>query len=161
MKVLLWIKKGKRFIHMISNVFFLQIRPPHPHVSWKTVRRSGYLMSWPAPLNRSFAKHMKMSREQNTRWEWGSTPTSNKRHAVLLYDLKGRFHLLFSFPQGVPLQTPSEIKVENEGPLQVDSSSPGSPESSSSMSDDSKDSRVRTKVQHIVPNWALSCSERF
>uniref|UniRef100_A0A3Q3XSI6 Uncharacterized protein n=1 Tax=Mola mola TaxID=94237 RepID=A0A3Q3XSI6_MOLML len=44
-----------------------------------------------------------------------------------------------------PLQTPSEIKVENEGPLTVDSS-PGSPESSSSMSDDSKDSRVSQEI---------------
>ncbi|KAM7005720.1 cyclic AMP-dependent transcription factor ATF-7b isoform 4-T4 [Tautogolabrus adspersus] len=40
-----------------------------------------------------------------------------------------------------PLQTPSEVKDEDEGPLQVDSSSPGSPDSSSSMSDDSMDSR--------------------
>ncbi|XP_068449557.1 cyclic AMP-dependent transcription factor ATF-7b isoform X3 [Clinocottus analis] len=40
-----------------------------------------------------------------------------------------------------PLQTPSEVKVENEGPLQVDSSCPGSPDSSSSMSDNSRDSR--------------------
>ncbi|XP_060898604.1 cyclic AMP-dependent transcription factor ATF-7b isoform X3 [Labrus mixtus] len=44
-----------------------------------------------------------------------------------------------------PLQTPSEVKDEDEGPLQVDSSSPGSPDSSSSMSDDSMDSRVRGK----------------
>nr|XP_040058745.1 cyclic AMP-dependent transcription factor ATF-7b isoform X1 [Gasterosteus aculeatus aculeatus] len=40
-----------------------------------------------------------------------------------------------------PLQTPSEVKVKHEGPLQVDSSSPGSPDSSSSMSDNSRDSR--------------------
>ncbi|KAM9859698.1 cyclic AMP-dependent transcription factor ATF-7b isoform 2-T2 [Aulostomus maculatus] len=39
------------------------------------------------------------------------------------------------------LQTPSEAKDEDEGPLQVDSSPPGSPDSSSSMSDNSKDSR--------------------
>ncbi|XP_059186041.1 cyclic AMP-dependent transcription factor ATF-7b isoform X7 [Centropristis striata] len=44
-----------------------------------------------------------------------------------------------------PLQTPSEIKVEEERPLKVDSSSPGSPDSSSSMSDNSRDSRVRGK----------------
>ncbi|XP_027135397.1 cyclic AMP-dependent transcription factor ATF-7-like isoform X3 [Larimichthys crocea] len=43
------------------------------------------------------------------------------------------------------LQTPSEVKDEDEGPLQVDSSSPGSPDSSSYMSDDSRDSRVRGK----------------
>ncbi|XP_029946644.1 cyclic AMP-dependent transcription factor ATF-7b isoform X3 [Salarias fasciatus] len=41
----------------------------------------------------------------------------------------------------VPLQTPSEVKDEDEGPLQVDSSPPNSPDSSSSMSDDSGDSR--------------------
>ncbi|CAG06746.1 unnamed protein product, partial [Tetraodon nigroviridis] len=40
-----------------------------------------------------------------------------------------------------PLQTPSEVKIENEGPLEVDSSPPDSPGSSSSMSDDSRDSR--------------------
>ncbi|XP_073324768.1 cyclic AMP-dependent transcription factor ATF-7b isoform X5 [Pagrus major] len=43
--------------------------------------------------------------------------------------------------RAAPLQTPSEVKVEDEGPLQVDSSSPGSPDSSSSMSDDSRNSR--------------------
>ncbi|XP_030275169.1 cyclic AMP-dependent transcription factor ATF-7b isoform X6 [Sparus aurata] len=47
--------------------------------------------------------------------------------------------------RAAPLQTPSEVKVEDEGPLQVDSSSPGSPDSSSSMSDDSRNSRVRGK----------------
>ncbi|XP_053296820.1 cyclic AMP-dependent transcription factor ATF-7b isoform X3 [Pleuronectes platessa] len=40
-----------------------------------------------------------------------------------------------------PLQTPSQAKDEDEGPLEVDSSPPGSPDSSSSMSDDSRDSR--------------------
>ncbi|XP_029682887.1 cyclic AMP-dependent transcription factor ATF-7b isoform X2 [Takifugu rubripes] len=40
-----------------------------------------------------------------------------------------------------PLQTPSEVKIENEESLQVDSSPPDSPDSSSSMSDDSRDSR--------------------
>uniref|UniRef100_A0A3P8TAJ1 Cyclic AMP-dependent transcription factor ATF-7 n=1 Tax=Amphiprion percula TaxID=161767 RepID=A0A3P8TAJ1_AMPPE len=44
-----------------------------------------------------------------------------------------------------PLQTPSEVKEEDEGPLQVDSSPPESPDSSSSMSDDSRDSRGRGK----------------
>lgn len=39
----------------------------------------------------------------------------------------------------VPLQTPSEVKDEDEGPLQVDSSPPGSPDSASSMSDDSRE----------------------
>lgn len=59
------------------------------------------------------------------------------------------FFFLHHFPsQAPPLQTPSEIKVENEAPLQVDLSSPGSPESSSSMSDDSQDSRVWSKVEH-------------
>ncbi|XP_028302350.1 cyclic AMP-dependent transcription factor ATF-7b isoform X2 [Gouania willdenowi] len=44
-----------------------------------------------------------------------------------------------------PLQTPCEVKEEDEGPLQVDSS-PESPNSSSSMSDDSGDSReISTK----------------
>uniref|UniRef100_A0A3Q0QQS0 Cyclic AMP-dependent transcription factor ATF-7 n=1 Tax=Amphilophus citrinellus TaxID=61819 RepID=A0A3Q0QQS0_AMPCI len=40
-----------------------------------------------------------------------------------------------------PLQTPSEVKDEDEGPLQVDSSPPGTPDSSSSMSENSGDSR--------------------
>ncbi|CAK6955660.1 cyclic AMP-dependent transcription factor ATF-7b isoform X1 [Scomber scombrus] len=42
--------------------------------------------------------------------------------------------------RAAPLQTPSEVKDEDEGPLQVDSSPPGSPDSSSSMSDNSNDS---------------------
>ncbi|XP_059186035.1 cyclic AMP-dependent transcription factor ATF-7b isoform X1 [Centropristis striata] len=49
--------------------------------------------------------------------------------------------LVCSGYQAAPLQTPSEIKVEEERPLKVDSSSPGSPDSSSSMSDNSRDSR--------------------
>ncbi|XP_029907865.1 cyclic AMP-dependent transcription factor ATF-7b isoform X2 [Myripristis murdjan] len=44
-----------------------------------------------------------------------------------------------------PLQTPSEIKDEDEGPLQVDSSPPGSPDSTSSMSDSSKELGPRGK----------------
>lgn len=48
--------------------------------------------------------------------------------------------------KAAPLQTPSEVKTENEGPLQVDSSPPDSPDSSSSMSDDSRDSRVRGEI---------------
>ncbi|XP_034079585.1 cyclic AMP-dependent transcription factor ATF-7b isoform X3 [Gymnodraco acuticeps] len=45
--------------------------------------------------------------------------------------------------RAAPLQTPSEVKVEDDVPLQVDSSSPGSPDSSSSMSDNSRDSSMR------------------
>ncbi|XP_028262656.1 cyclic AMP-dependent transcription factor ATF-7b isoform X2 [Parambassis ranga] len=50
-------------------------------------------------------------------------------------------HPLSSLSKAAQLQTPSEVKIEDEGPLQVDSSPPGSPDSSSSMSDDSGDSR--------------------
>lgn len=50
---------------------------------------------------------------------------------------------LLSASKAATLQTPSEAKEEDEGPLQVDSSPPGSPDSSSSMSDNSNDSRVR------------------
>lgn len=46
-----------------------------------------------------------------------------------------------------PLQTPSGVKEEDEGPLEVDSSPPGSPDSTSSMSDSSKEPMVRGKVQ--------------
>ncbi|XP_062321957.1 cyclic AMP-dependent transcription factor ATF-7b isoform X2 [Osmerus eperlanus] len=42
-------------------------------------------------------------------------------------------------PQVPPLQTPSEVKEEDDGPLEVDSSPPGSPDSTSSMSDSSKE----------------------
>nr|XP_043880681.1 cyclic AMP-dependent transcription factor ATF-7b isoform X3 [Solea senegalensis] len=54
-----------------------------------------------------------------------------------------------------PLQTPSEVKDEDdEGPLEVDSSPPGSPDSSSCMSDDSGDSRVRGKEIPTKPSSA-------
>uniref|UniRef100_A0A3B4TRX2 Cyclic AMP-dependent transcription factor ATF-7 n=1 Tax=Seriola dumerili TaxID=41447 RepID=A0A3B4TRX2_SERDU len=53
-----------------------------------------------------------------------------------------------------PSQTPSEVKDEDEGPLQVDSSPPGSPDSSSSMSDNSGDSRVRGKEILTKPTSA-------
>lgn len=58
---------------------------------------------------------------------------------------------MYIFPtKAPPLQTPSEIKVENEAPLQVDLSSPGSPDSSSSMSDDSQDSKVEHTHKHTA-----------
>lgn len=56
----------------------------------------------------------------------------------------GLFSFQYSLFKAAPLQTPSEVKIENEESLQVDSSPPDSPDSSSSMSDDSRDSRVRT-----------------
>lgn len=56
----------------------------------------------------------------------------------------GLFAFQYSVFKAAPLQTPSEVKIENEESLQVDSSPPDSPDSSSSMSDDSRDSRVRT-----------------
>ncbi|KAM3878213.1 cyclic AMP-dependent transcription factor ATF-7b [Diretmus argenteus] len=44
-----------------------------------------------------------------------------------------------------PSQTPSEVKDEDEGPLEVDSSPPGSPDSTSSMSDSSKEPSIGGK----------------
>lgn len=44
------------------------------------------------------------------------------------------------------LQTPSEVKVKEEAPVEVDSSSPGSPESISGQSDSSGEFLVRGKV---------------
>ena len=142
--------------------FFLQTRHPHQHVSWRTVRRLGYLMSLPAPLNMSFLKHTKTTRGQNTRWVKGWIHTLNKWHSFGFLGLpdKKNHHflmiwkcmciLLSAQAAAAPLQTPSELKDEDEGPLQVDSSSPGSPDSSSSMSDNSGDSRVRGKVRCVV-----------
>lgn len=66
-------------------------------------------------------------------------------------------HLVSS--KAAPLQTPSEIKVENEGPLTVDSS-PGSPESSSSMSDDSKDSRVSQAMYSTLSQPVPFCDQQ-
>ncbi|XP_018616299.1 cyclic AMP-dependent transcription factor ATF-7-like isoform X1 [Scleropages formosus] len=42
------------------------------------------------------------------------------------------------------LQTPSEVKVKEEGPVEVDSSPPGSPDSISSMSDSCKEAMIKT-----------------
>ena len=44
------------------------------------------------------------------------------------------------------LQTPSDVKVKEEEPVEVDSSPPGSPDSMSSMSDSNRESLVRGKV---------------
>ncbi|XP_034028210.1 cyclic AMP-dependent transcription factor ATF-7a isoform X2 [Thalassophryne amazonica] len=43
------------------------------------------------------------------------------------------------------LQTPSEVKVKEEAPVEVDSSSPGSPESISTNSESNRESLVRAK----------------
>ncbi|XP_071350649.1 cyclic AMP-dependent transcription factor ATF-7b isoform X3 [Trachinotus anak] len=56
--------------------------------------------------------------------------------------------------RAAPSQPPSEVKDEDEGPLQVDSSPPESPDSSSSMSDNSRDSRVRGKEILTKPSSA-------
>lgn len=44
------------------------------------------------------------------------------------------------------LQTPSDVKVKEEAPVEVDSSPPNSPESISGNSDSSIESLVRGKV---------------
>lgn len=44
------------------------------------------------------------------------------------------------------LQTPSDVKVKEEEPVEVDSSPPGSPESLSGMSDSNQDPIVKGKV---------------
>ena len=44
------------------------------------------------------------------------------------------------------LQTPSDVKVKEEEPVEVDSSPPGSPDSMSSMSDSNRESLVRGKA---------------
>ncbi|XP_072307629.1 cyclic AMP-dependent transcription factor ATF-7b isoform X3 [Eucyclogobius newberryi] len=52
-----------------------------------------------------------------------------------------------------PLQTPSDVKDEDDSPLQVDSSAPGSPDSSSSMSDSSRGTKeiIRKPVASSAP----------
>uniref|UniRef100_A0A8C5BFG9 Activating transcription factor 7b n=1 Tax=Gadus morhua TaxID=8049 RepID=A0A8C5BFG9_GADMO len=54
----------------------------------------------------------------------------------------------------VPLQTPSEVKGEVQGPLQVDSSPPGSPDSTSSMSDDSREPPQEMEPPKPAPSSA-------
>ncbi|XP_024916067.1 cyclic AMP-dependent transcription factor ATF-7b isoform X6 [Cynoglossus semilaevis] len=55
--------------------------------------------------------------------------------------------------QTAPLQTPSDVKDEDDdAPLQVDSSPPGSPDSSSCMSESSDDSKVNAKVIPSKPS---------
>lgn len=44
------------------------------------------------------------------------------------------------------LQTPSDVKVKEEAPVEVDSSPPGSPESISGKSDSSREPLVKAKV---------------
>ncbi|CAB1353831.1 unnamed protein product [Coregonus sp. 'balchen'] len=55
-----------------------------------------------------------------------------------------------------PLQTPSGVKEEDDGPLEVDSSPPGSPDSTSSMSDSSKEPMGRGKETLPPPRPLLS-----
>ncbi|XP_029007249.1 cyclic AMP-dependent transcription factor ATF-7b isoform X2 [Betta splendens] len=81
------------------------------------------------------------------------TPTrflKNCEEVGLFNELASSFENEFSKTQddeqrtkhpAAPLQPSSEVKHEDEGPLEVDSSPPDSPDSSSSMSDNSGDSR--------------------
>lgn len=81
------------------------------------------------------------------------TPTrflKNCEEVGLFNELAGSFEQEFSKTHedeqrtkhpAAPLQTPSEVKDEDESSLQVDSSPPDSPESSSTMSENSRDSR--------------------
>lgn len=53
------------------------------------------------------------------------------------------------------LQTPSDVKVKEEDPVEVDSSPPGSPDSFSSMSDSSREPVGRGQVHALCkPNCA-------
>lgn len=53
------------------------------------------------------------------------------------------------------LQTPSDVKVKEEDPVEVDSSPPDSPDSFSSMSDSSREPIGRRQVQALCkPNCA-------
>lgn len=47
------------------------------------------------------------------------------------------------------LQTPSDVKVKEEDPVEVDSSPPGSPDSFSSMSDSSREPAGRGQVHAL------------
>ncbi|KAM4587154.1 LOW QUALITY PROTEIN: cyclic AMP-dependent transcription factor ATF-7b [Odontesthes bonariensis] len=84
--------------------------------------------------------------EQRTKHPVRKKDEMNQWHVVgfflLLDDVKALTvsSVLLVF-KATSLQTPSEVKEEDEGPLQVDSSPPESPDSSSSMSDNSRDSR--------------------
>ncbi|XP_029007250.1 cyclic AMP-dependent transcription factor ATF-7b isoform X3 [Betta splendens] len=94
------------------------------------------------------------------------TPTrflKNCEEVGLFNELASSFENEFSKTQddeqrtkhpAAPLQPSSEVKHEDEGPLEVDSSPPDSPDSSSSMSDNSGDSRVRGKEILIKPSSA-------
>lgn len=48
------------------------------------------------------------------------------------------------------LQTPSDVKVKEESPVEVDSSPPDSPESISGTSDSSREAMVKAKVGRIL-----------
>uniref|UniRef100_A0A3P9PQQ0 Cyclic AMP-dependent transcription factor ATF-7 n=1 Tax=Poecilia reticulata TaxID=8081 RepID=A0A3P9PQQ0_POERE len=84
------------------------------------------------------------------------TPTrflKNCEEVGLFNELAGSFDQEFGKTQedehrtkhpAAPLQTPSEVKDEDESSLQVDSSPPDSPDSSSSMSEDMLDTKLHS-----------------
>lgn len=51
------------------------------------------------------------------------------------------------------LQTPSDVKVKKEEPVEVDSSPPGSPESISGKSDSNNEPVIKGKVVHMKKGW--------
>lgn len=55
------------------------------------------------------------------------------------------------------LQTPSDVKVKKEAPVEVDSSPPDSPESISGKSDHSREALVKAKVEKWEEGGLRAC----
>lgn len=57
------------------------------------------------------------------------------------------------------LQTPSDMKVKKEEPVEVDSSPPGSPDSLSGKSESNNEPVIKAKVVHMK-RW-VECTKRW
>lgn len=57
------------------------------------------------------------------------------------------------------LQTPSDVKVKKEAPVEVDSSPPDSPESISGNSDHSREALVKAKVEKWEEGGLHACEK--
>lgn len=58
------------------------------------------------------------------------------------------------------LQTPSDVKVKEEDPVEVDSTPPTSPDSISSMSDSSKEPIGRGRVQALCQSYCAGAEPK-
>lgn len=87
------------------------------------------------------------------------TYTSLYKYRQLSLSLSYQIHASNNVALDMSLQTPSDLKVKKEAPVEVDSSPPDSPESISGKSDHSREALVKAKVEKWEEGGLHACGK--